>query len=54
MSKMGQTVMEIQELYQSGFSVEQIMKMTKCPRDFVEGALIGLDEWPEPEPDFGT
>jgi hypothetical protein len=52
MSKMGQTVMEIQELYLSGFSVEDIMKMTKCPRDFVEGALLGLDEWPEPEGAF--
>ena len=52
MSKMGQTVMEIQELFQSGFTVEQIMKMTKTSREFVEGAIKFLDSWPEREPDF--
>ena len=53
MSKMGQMVMEIQELFEGGCTVEEIMKMTKTPREFVQDVIKDYsNDWPEPEPDF--
>jgi Mn-dependent DtxR family transcriptional regulator len=62
MSKMGQTIFEIQELYYSGASVPDIAKATKTSPSFVSGIVVDLEKWrnhdleiqdyPEPEPDF--
>lgn len=60
MSKMGQTIMEIQEMYSGGMSVSDIAKATKTTASFVSGVVETLDgpdgdfdyEYPEPEADF--
>jgi hypothetical protein len=60
MSKMGQTIMDIQEMFFSGMSVPDIAKATKTTASFVNGVVETLDgpddefdyEYPEPEADF--
>lgn len=58
MGSMGAVILEIQELYMGGKSVEAIMKQTKTPRSFVEDSIKDLiesyqDDYPErPEIDF--
>ena len=54
MSKIGNAVMEVQELHFAGNSISEIAKITKMPVTFVTEIVRDLEEdWPEPEPDFG-
>ena len=51
MSKMGQTIVDIQEQYYHGNSTEDITKNTKTSKSFVEGVIKDLDEpWVEEWP----
>lgn len=53
MSKMGNIIVEIQELAGYGVPNEQIAKTTKTSLDFVERIVQDMFEWDErPEPDF--
>ena len=57
---MGQTIIDIQEMFSSGMSVPDIAKATKTTPSFVNGVVEALDgpdddfdyEYPEPEADF--
>jgi hypothetical protein len=57
MSNMGQTIVQIQELYYFGIPSEEIAKTTRTTKSFVDGIIESLDEtemydYPEPEGDF--
>lgn len=57
MSNMGQTIVQIQELYYFGIPSDEIAKTTRTTKSFVDGIIESLDEtemyaYPEPEGDF--
>ena len=45
MSKMGNVIVDIQELALNGIPNEQIAKMTKTSLDFVDRVVYDLFEW---------
>ena len=48
MSKMGQTILEIQELANFGIPNEEIAKRTKTSLDFVNQIVQDMFEWDGP------
>ena len=54
MSKMGNLVMEIQEMSDMGLTAQEVADIIKAPVSFVADVWGDMDEeeWPEPDPDF--
>lgn len=61
MSKMGQAIFEIQEMYSQGYTIEAIVKLTGSSASFVNDVIEEYSRWydeptiedyPEPEGDF--
>jgi len=57
MSKMGNLVMSIQEMANTGLNAQEVAVALKAPVSFVVDVWDDMDEyddseWPEPDPDF--